>query len=427
VKAAACALLLLAAYYRSGPLLCAVGVPALLAGGARLWLQRVAGQLRAARSLEHRLFFGETCTVTLTLANGSGLPIPWLEVHESLPAALALPSVVSRVLRLGSREREAITYQLHGRRRGVHAIGPTLVTAGDVFGLARRELRFPAPRYLLVYPRILPAAALDLPALALFGEVRSRRPLLGDPARVAGVRAYRAGDPPHDIHWRASAATGALQVKQYQPATTVQTVIVLDLHRPSYRAADALAATELAVSVAATVASRLIEARQEVGLVTNGHLPLLPEQDLEAEMTGRLLVEMRAFSEAATAPDGAGGEDAPAASPAPIGPAKGGAHLMRILELLARITPQEQGEPLLGMLVRRSLALPWGSTVVVVTGSLADELLVTLHRLREAGLLVVLFLVERRSDGPQIAARARALGVMLRLVWQDLDLQTATS
>jgi uncharacterized protein (DUF58 family) len=239
------------------------------------------------------------------------------------------------------------------------------------------------------------------------------------------VRGYRAGDPPHDIHWRASAATGTLQVKQYQPATTVQTVIVLDLLRPAYSAADPLAATEFAISVAATVASRAIEARQEVGLVTNGRLPLLPERSLEAEPADRVLLEGHAFVEAAPGDEELGA--ASAATPAPIGPAKGAAHLLRILELLARVTPQEQGEPLLGLSLRHGLALPWGSTLVVVTGSLADALLVTLHRLREAGLLVALFLVAQRADGPRLAAQARALGIELHLVWQDIDLQLAAS
>ena len=79
------------------------------------------------------------------------------------------------------------------------------------------------------------------------------------------------------------------------------------------------------------------------------------------------------------------------------------------------------------MLAQRSLTLTWGSTAVVVTGSLSDELLLTLHRLREAGLMVVLFLVEQRADGPRIAAQARGLGIELHLVWQDLDMQAVAS
>ncbi|MGH2388727.1 MAG: DUF58 domain-containing protein, partial [Chloroflexota bacterium] len=267
-------LLILAAYFRSGPLFFAVAVALVVSEGAGLWLNAVIGKLRADRALEPRLFFGESAEVRLTFANGSALPIPWLEIHESMPAALALPNVLSRVLHLAPLQDAVVSYALKGRRRGFHTVGPLTATVGDVFGLARREMQLAGLQNLLVYPRILSSNELDLPAVALFGTVRSRRQLLGDPSRLAGVRGYIPGDPLHDIHWPATANTGILQVKQYQPATTHQTVVFLDLDQKGYSAPDVVSAAEFAISVAATVASRLTELRQEVGLVTNGRVPL---------------------------------------------------------------------------------------------------------------------------------------------------------
>src|SRR6185437_10131894 len=58
-----------------------------------------------------------------------------------------------------------------------------------------------------------------------------------------------------------------------------QSLIFLDLRRDGYDAVEVLGAAEFAISVAATLAARLIEQRQEVGLATNGLVPLPPEEE----------------------------------------------------------------------------------------------------------------------------------------------------
>jgi uncharacterized protein (DUF58 family) len=425
VKLVAIVLLVLAAYFHSGPLFFAVGVILVIALGAQVWLKAVVAKLRAGRALDDRLFFGEDGRVHLTFVNTGLLPIPWLEIHESKPTALALPNVLSQVLHLAPLQQVTVTYTLQGRRRGFHAVGPLTCVVGDVFGLARRELLLVGLHHVLVYPRILSTEQLALPAVAMFGVVRSRRQLLGDPSRLAGVRGYMPGDPLHDIHWPATAATGALQVKQYQPATTLQTVVFLDLMRADYNAVDIFTAAEFAITVAATVAARLIEQRQEVGLVTNGRIlpidfetaasPAQPEADAakhgdngstNADPTGH--------------PDGA-------RTAAPLAPARGRTHLMRILEILARVEPAEQGEGLIRLLARRASALPWGSTVVIIVGSTSEELYLALHRLRQSGLLVVVLLVESLPDVAGVEARARAVGATLHVVWREADIQAISA
>src|SRR5436305_12020048 len=321
--------LVVAAVFESGPLFFAVAVVAVVALGVRFWIHRVTAGLRVGRRFERRLFCGETTTVMREIQNGSALPTAWLLVDESLPDASDTPGVVSQVLSLKGHETGTVTYQLTGRRRGFHAVGPLTLTIGDVFGLVRTTVQVPEQPYLIVYPRILAPGELDLPTLALFGNVRSRRRTLGDPARVAGVRDYAPGDPLHDIHWRATAAVGALQVKQYQPATTIQSMIFLDLHGPGYTAASAAAAlyaTEFAVTVAATVAHHLIGRRQEVGLVTNGRLILPPAHGTAATEASTVLLDLAAddplVASAARTPTGSVEVTA-----APIPPGKGRGHL----------------------------------------------------------------------------------------------------
>jgi uncharacterized protein (DUF58 family) len=169
---------------------------------------------------------------------------------------------------------------------------------------------------------------------------------------------------------------------------TLQTVVVLDLDPGAYERGATHYATELAITVAASVASHLIGLRQEVGLLTNGHDPgTQDERD-----GGRLLLAAR----------------------------KGRAQLTRILDTLARVQTRS-GEPLARMLATTMGGLSWGATVVVVCGQESPDLAGALARLRRAGFAVALVLVSQRSRYAP-GSQAAALGVPVHNVWRESDL-----
>ncbi len=401
-----------AVYFKSGPLFFSFAVVLVVVVATRFWLRDTGGHLMVSRALEPRLFFGQRTTVRIVVQNGSVFSIPWLEVAESMPVGLRIADRTQRVLSVAAGRREEITYDLVGRKRGLYSVGPLALSLGDVFGVARRDLVLPRLQFVLVYPRMLALHELDLPAVALFGDLRSRRPILGDPARVSGVRDYRAGDPLHEIHWRATAATGTLQVKLFDPATTVQTMIYADLDRSGYPDANPFVSMELAISIAATVARRLTDTRQAVGLATNGRLTPVPGW-LDDGRSG--LFER---SRAAPVPETSGFEKGTSVVAPVLLPAKGQARLTHILETLARLEAAED-LPVLRDLHARHLSLPWGSTLVLITGFVDDELLVVLRRFHEAGLLVVILVAGQRGVDPALVARARSLGLHVRGVWAD--------
>jgi hypothetical protein len=67
--------------------------------------------------------------------------------------------------------------------------------------------------------------------------------------------------------------------------------------------------------------------------------------------------------------------------------------------------------PFLDLLRRKSLGLPWGSTVVVVTSQDVDGLMDTLLALHRRGLIVVLVLTCRDAGFGLTAQRAETIGV----------------
>ncbi|GMA32912.1 hypothetical protein GCM10025875_29040 [Litorihabitans aurantiacus] len=132
-------------------------------------------------------------------------------------------------------ERTALSLPLRARRRGAYRVPSPRVTMHDPLGLARVVRVLPASAELLVLPTVLPLTGLPR---GLVGRTSTGRgaptgqPGGGDPD--AGVRAYRAGDDPRTIHWRASARLlDDLVVRVAGPTTLGSAALVLDARRPA--------------------------------------------------------------------------------------------------------------------------------------------------------------------------------------------------
>jgi hypothetical protein len=96
---------------------------------------------------------------------------------------------------------------------------------------------------------------------------------------------------------------------------------------------------------------------------------------------------------------------------------------MNLLEMLARLaTGREIDFP--DLLRRRALELPWGSTLVVISGSVTPELAETLAYLRQKGFSPYVVLVQPDPDTLRGARQLlRAGGIETGVVWNEPDLK----
>jgi uncharacterized protein (DUF58 family) len=166
--------------------------------------------------------------------------------------------------------------------------------------------------------------------------------------RVVGVRDYVPGDPLKRVDWNATARTGRLQSRLYEPSRTQSVVVALNVStmEQSWLGFDPVL-LERNVVVAASVARWAFEAHAAVGLVANGSFP-------DADRAIRIGAGSR--------PD----------------------QLVRVLEALAMIAPFTISR-LSEELERPGHALPLGATLVVVAGLMPPDLAATLRRLRSEG------------------------------------------
>jgi hypothetical protein len=165
-------------------------------------------------------------------------------------------------------------------------------------------------------------------------------------------------------------------------------MICLDLDREGYGASQRHAAVELSIVVAASIANHVIvKEGLPAGLITEARDPLLDEQS-------------RFF----------------------LPPRSERAHLMSILEVLARVQ-LTAGASLADLLRDRSVNLPWGATLTVITGHESEDLFDTLVYLQRTGLAVALILVQSASPSFELRKRADLLGVPIHRVWKEQDME----
>lgn len=399
---------------------------------ARLWIWRAWKQLEVRREFGDHVFLDETVALRLTIAARGRLPVPWLRVEDRLPTRLTPQESFRAVVSLLPGESRTLEYSILAHRRGYFPIGPLRVDLGDVFGFHTRSLATTTPSYLTVYPKILPLEKLLLPSKTPFGSVKTREILYEDPSRVVGVREYTRGDSLRKVNWKASATVGRLQVRKYEPAITLDTMFFLNLDLDEYDVAFGEAASELAISVTASLANHLAERRQPVGLVSNGHdraaapprgFPAGNPVEAEPERPRGLSapqpweIDRRGVEELGFAlPQSRPAQERP---PIAVPAGKGRGHLMRVLEALARAQARH-GYPLASLLRQQAVRLPWGSTVVVVTWGRAFGLVESLVGLRKAGYNVVIVLV-RFGMRDTFPAELVAMGFQVHEVRSEED------
>jgi uncharacterized protein (DUF58 family) len=354
---------------------------------SRWWRDRGLAGLEVHRHLAGRAMLGEIIRVRLEVVNRTWLPIPWVRIHESLPVELAVPNFHRQVFGLAPRGKTSCQYTLEGHKRGFYRIGPLYVQSGDLFGMEEPRERQAPSESLTVYPKIVPIRRIPLPSYSPMGALRFHQPLFEDPSRVIGKRDFQSGDSLRRIDWKASAAAGKLQVRQFEPAISLEVSILLNLNSGDYEPRSRIDAAELAIVTAASLAFYVAGKHQPVGLESNG-TDLLDPESVRHSLPVR----------------------------------KGNAALMLLLEKLARLQLTE-GRPFAPLLRERAPALPWGTTLLVITGmpeaGLFDELL----RARRSGLHSIVFLTAPVLRFESFENRAHNLGIPMFEIRSELDLE----
>lgn len=338
----------------------------ILTGGvSRLWNKYCLHRVEYNRRLSHsQVFFGEEVIFEIEIANRKPLPLPWIKIEDELSERLTLlkgkasPAAEDRVTLInifpvGMYHRVKRRFPIKCPQRGVFTFGPTRIQSGDLFGFFRRHMSVDKLDFLLVYPRLVPLEKLGIPSQQLFGDIRLKHHLFQDPVLTAGVREYRSGDSLKRIHWKSTARIGRLQTKVYEPTTTIDISIFLDvrtLKAPLWGSISQL--QELGIITAASLSQHALNNGFRVGLYVN---------------------QITRFSQGLVTVPHSQHPD----------------QLLRILEVLAQLH-QTETVPIVRHLREQASSLPWGSTLVAISAQPDDDLMAALLDLKRVGRSVAL-------------------------------------
>ncbi len=274
-----------------------VAAAGLLAVVVALIWTRPRARVHVERTISpERVVRGEPAEAALTVMNPTRRRMPAVRLRDRVGERhvdVLLP-------RAAAGATGHTSYELPTDRRGVVPIGPLAVVRRDPLGLTRYARRHGSIETLWVYPRIYPVAPL---------ASGRRRDLEGPTHDNASgnitfhaLREYVSGDDLRLIHWRSTARTGTLMVRQQADPSQPHATIVLDVHRSSYDDATFEAAVEAAASLVVASTSRRFPVRLLTGetLLSSGRSGKGTASPLLDHLTPLELSETSTLGSAAT-------------------------------------------------------------------------------------------------------------------------------
>lgn len=339
-----------------------------ITGVAWWWRTRSLDGVEYRRKLHYtRGFPGERINLQVEVENRKFLPVSWLRIQDDWEIAIGpeeegilAPSHIkdrgflTNLFSLRWYEKAERSYALLLRKRGIYSMGPASMDSGDLFGIFEKSRVLDQKQYITIFPALLPLNRLKLPTEDPFGDQHSQKRLFEDPNQPMGTREYLPEDSFRRVHWPATARTGKLQVKIYQPTTGQIMMICLNVstftrHWEGINP-DLL---EHLIKVGATLIDEGVREGYKVGLVANGCL-------------------------------------AHADQPFRIPPGRSPHQLAILLGALAGVTSVVTGN-FDRFLLREVPRIQYGATLVVLTSITTDELGSTLLQLKRHERRITLY------------------------------------
>ena len=233
---------------------------------AWLWLIPRGGYSVSHNLLEPRVTVGDHALIRLTVTNPRSRPL--------LPSRMEMPVGPGRAVfvvpTLTPRAVHERGFVLPTQRRGVVTVGPVLAVQRDPVGLLQRERSLTTPQDIHIHPRTLRLGTV------LHGVLRDiegavTQDLSSSDVAFHALREYVPGDDRRNVHWRTTARTGRLMVRQFEETRRSSLLVLLSTRQDDYAGEEDF---ETAVSIACSLAMDAIQDGREVRFITQiGALP----------------------------------------------------------------------------------------------------------------------------------------------------------
>ncbi len=230
--------------------------PILALGTGVFWILR-SPNLEVTRVIApSRVTRGNPAFGELRITNPNSLASAPLRVLESCGST----EIWVDVPRLGPSAVTVKRYRLPTERRGVYPVGPLRITRTDPLGLWRKARQLGGFDKLWVHPFVHQLGGMPAGRIKSLDGVASNRVTQGGVAFHA-LRDYQRGDDMRMVHWRSTARTGTLMVRENLETSLPQMTVLVDTRASSHDADGFEEVIEAAASVLAAASRSQLPVR----------------------------------------------------------------------------------------------------------------------------------------------------------------------
>jgi uncharacterized protein (DUF58 family) len=208
-----------------------------------------------------RVVVGEKANGRLRLVNESRVRTLPLTIELAVGrgrAAFDLPALA------GHAEHEDL-FAIPTARRAVLDVGPVRAVRADPLGLLRREQQLTEAELLYVHPRTV---RIEGSAAGIVRDLEGAtvRKLADHDVAFHALRGYVPGDDRRYIHWKSSARTGTLMVRQFEETRRSHMLVALSTRLDDYASDEEF---EQAVSVAGSLGVQTLSEGHTLTAITS--------------------------------------------------------------------------------------------------------------------------------------------------------------
>jgi uncharacterized protein (DUF58 family) len=207
-----------------------------------------------------RVAVGDQAVGSITVSNTSTRPL--------LPANLELPvgaaTAIFHLPRMKPGQLHEDLFTIPTSRRAVVVVGPVRSVRADPLHLLRRRVLWTEPEDLFIHPRTV---ALAGSAAGFIRDLEGMPTTELSSADVSfhALRDYVPGDDRRHIHWKTTARTNKLMVRQFEETRRAHLAVSLSINTDEYSSEQEF---ELAISVAASIGRQAIREQRELDVLT---------------------------------------------------------------------------------------------------------------------------------------------------------------
>jgi len=184
-----------------------------------------------------------------------------------IPTGSGLADIHVPLLRSGHKHEDLLT--IAAPHRGVITVGPVTSVRTDPLGIIKREVEWVDLHDIFVHPVTTSIPSVNAGFIKdLEGNASSI--IVDSDISFHAIREYAYGDAQRHIHWKSTAKTGKLMVRQFEETRRSRLAIVLNLDITEYASDDEF---EMAVSVAGSLGVRAIRDARDIAVVVSEEIP----------------------------------------------------------------------------------------------------------------------------------------------------------